>query len=98
MLRRHDVWTVGIIVLALCAPACVAHCEDLLHDAQGQPNLDRWQAYHHEPIKEISDVWELNEGVLTCKGLPRGYLYTKAKYTNFELQMDWRWPPGSPGS
>jgi len=95
MLRRHDVWTVGIVVLALCAPACVAHCEDLLHDAQGQPNLDRWQAYHHEPIKEVSDVWELNEGVLTCKGLPRGYLYTKAKYTNFELQMDWRWPPGS---
>ncbi len=95
MFCRRSVGTLGIVILALCAGSRTSLSEDLLCNEQGQPGLDRWQVYHHEPIKELSEVWQLSDGVLSCKGLPRGYLYTKAKYTNFELRLDWRWPPDS---
>ena len=87
--------TFGLLVsMAVMAPA-----ENLLHNADGTPGLDRWLAYHDEPIKNVRDVWRIQDGILTCKGLPRGYLYTKEKYTDFVLRLQWRWPPdGKPGN
>lgn len=73
--------------------------EDLLCDTEGRPSLNRWQAYHEEPVGELGDVWQLNDGILSCEGRPRGYLYTKTPYTDFSLRLQWRWPPDSkPGS
>lgn len=87
--------TFGLLV----SMASLAAAEDLLCNSDGTPGLDRWQAYHCEPIKGVSDVWQLQDGILKCQGLPRGYLYTKKKYTDFVLKLQWRWPPeGKPGN
>ena len=99
MTYRTDVWIAGIVLLALAANCGAADGEDLLRNEQGQPSLDRWQAFHDPPVEAISEVWQLSDGVLTCKGQPRGYLSTKAAYKDFQLRLDWRWPPDSkPGN
>jgi len=67
--------------------------EDLLLDKNGVYTLERWRCYHKEPIEKLGDVWQINDGILTCKGTPLGYLYTKEKYTNFVLKLQWRWVP-----
>jgi len=83
----------------LVSMAVMSSAEDLLSNADGTPGLDRWLAYHDKPIENVSDVWQIQDGILTCKGLPRGYLYTKEKYTDFVLKLQWRWPPdGKPGN
>ncbi len=67
----------AIIAIKLCVlvqTPTFAQAEDLLCDKNGTYSLDRWQAYHNEPIDEISDVWQIRDGVLSCKGLPRGYV------------------------
>lgn len=40
-----------------------------------------------------ANVWRIEDGVLTCSGMPIGYIYTKKLYTDFELEFDWRGNP-----
>jgi hypothetical protein len=94
MLYRTEVLIAGIMLFILTAQGGVTRGEDLLRNEQGQPSLERWQAFHAPAVEKISDVWQLADGVLHCKGKPSGYLYTKESYQDFELKLDWRWPPG----
>lgn len=62
-------------------------------------NLDGWDFFLNEPDVKMGDVWSVKDGILVCKGEPLGYLYTKDKFTNFRLTVEWRWTPGSePGN
>jgi type 1 glutamine amidotransferase len=40
-----------------------------------------------------ADVWSVEGGVLICKGQPVGYIRTEADYTNYVLDLDWRFNP-----
>lgn len=44
------------------------------------------------------ESWSVNDGVLRTNGQPAGYLRTKAEFTSFELQLEWRFDPGVPGN
>ena len=72
-----------------------ATAEALLQDATGKDSLEKWTAFTDPPIEQIVEVWKLRDGVLTCRGTPQGYLYTLAKYSDFELSLQWRWSPDS---
>ncbi len=56
--------------------------------------LPGWKWFCEDPEVKVGDVWKLDQGVLTCKGKPNGYLYTEKNYDNFVLRLQWRWPPG----
>ena len=60
-------------------------------DASGQ--LPGWEFYTEKDGTKIGDVWTLRDGVLTCQGTPKGYLYTSKDYKNFVLTLEWRWVP-----
>jgi len=55
-------------------------------------NLDGWTGYHRDGAK-VEDVWYVKDGVLICKGRPIGYLRTKDKFTNYILELEWRFNP-----
>jgi len=58
-----------------------------------------WKSFQEKPGTKTGDVWSLQpDGVLVCKGTPRGYLYTEQSYTNFVLQFEWRYPAGATNS
>jgi len=42
---------------------------------------------------EMDAVWSMEDGVLSCKGSPVGYIRTEADFTNFELELEWRFDP-----
>jgi len=65
-------------------------------DASGE--FEGWMSFHEDGAK-TGDVWQLgDEGVLVCKGTPKGYLCSKKDYDDFVLRLQWRWPPGkNPG-
>jgi hypothetical protein len=54
-----------------------------------------------KPESVWSVVKEPTQTVLVCKGQPIGYIRTEAKYTNFILRLQWRFPadkkPGNSG-
>jgi hypothetical protein len=55
-----------------------------------------WKAFHEDPKARFEDVWKVTDGVLICRGTPKGYIHTAKDYTDFVLRLQWRWPPGKP--
>jgi hypothetical protein len=61
--------------------------------------LTGWDCFLVKPETKLGDVWSVQDGILVCKGKPLGYLYTKDRFTNFRLIVEWRWAPGTkPGN
>jgi hypothetical protein len=103
MLRYLLSSTAALILLPnlpLAAGERKAEGTPLLISQAPDGRLAGWKAFH-ERQASIGDVWTLREGVLTCKGLPLGYLYTEKAYTDFRLTLEWRSPtekkPGKGG-
>ncbi len=53
---------------------------------------DRKDKEKQDTTTKKEQVWSVADGVLSCKGRPVGYLRTKAKYDNYILDLQWRWP------
>jgi putative membrane-bound dehydrogenase-like protein len=61
-------------------------------------DLSGWDHYLASSVARES-VWSVREGVLRCEGEPFGYLQTQTKFTDFVLELEWRWAPdGTPGN
>ena len=90
------------LVLSLTTVSVVSAAEPsekLLTTQTASGDLAGWKAFHQEADTQTGDVWQLSDGVLSCKGTPNGYIYTQRDYANFVLKLQWRWPPGKePGS
>ncbi len=62
-------------------------------------DLCGWQSFLVDDDVKMKDVWSVEDGILVCKGEPLGYLYTKDKFQDFKLVVEWRWAPGGePGN
>jgi putative membrane-bound dehydrogenase-like protein len=55
-------------------------------------DLEGWLHYLTDDTNP-RQVWSVEDGVLRCEGRPLGYLRTEGDYTNFELQLEWRFRP-----
>lgn len=63
--------------------------------AAGAPS--GWRAFSEKPDAE-GGPWRLtDDGVLSCRGTPLGYLATKESFGDFVLRLQWRWPQGKEG-
>lgn len=38
-------------------------------------------------------TWSVKDGVLSCVGMPVGYIRTEKKFRDFELEVEWRFDP-----
>jgi hypothetical protein len=55
-------------------------------------DLSGWTA-HLPDGAAMEDVWQVEDGILICRGMPVGYLRTTDDYTNFVLRLQWRFDP-----
>lgn len=55
-------------------------------------DFDGWHMFLEDSSVDPKTVWEVRDGAIWCKGAPKGYLRTKAKYDDFRLTLEWRWP------
>lgn len=61
-------------------------------------DLAGWKAVLADEKAKPEDVWSVKEGVLHCKGEPRGYIRTERDdFANYVLRLQWRFPAGSKG-
>jgi hypothetical protein len=62
-------------------------------------DLSGWEFFLEDENATMADVWSVEDGILVCKGDPRGYLATTDEYESFKLVVEWRWPeePGNSG-
>jgi 3-keto-disaccharide hydrolase len=62
-------------------------------------DLEGWTHVLADPKVKMDEVWKVREGgIRWCRGKPTGYLRTKRDdFENYELTLEWRWPPGTKG-
>lgn len=65
-------------------------------------SLDDFDQYQGKPRKGVTippgeKTWTERNGVIVCTGRPRGYIYTKNEYRDFEVEFEYRFvnPPTS---
>ncbi len=89
----------SVMVFAACI--FVGGCFEQQGGKGGLTSLETgfWEFYGEDSEADAPDVWRVEDGVLVCKGLPRGYLYSKEQFEDFVLKLEWRWPEGEePGN
>lgn len=87
----------GLFLFAHVTPA--AEGLDLLAGPLETARPYVWKHFSENPQTKLSDVWQLRDGVLVCRGTPKGYLYLDHNFTDFTLRLEWRWPEGKkPGN
>ena len=61
-------------------------------------DLEGWTAVLDDDKAKAADVWSVADGVLICKGRPRGYIRTaKEDFHDYVLTLQWRFPAGTKG-
>jgi hypothetical protein len=83
------------LTVCLSASATAAEGDVVLFNGK---DLTGWTAVLSDPMAKAADVWSVADGVLHCKGNPRGYIRTtKDDFADYTLRLQWRFPKGTPG-
>ena len=61
-------------------------------------DLANWEFVIQGNSVPSEEVYSIKDGVIHIKGAPLGYMYTKEKYSNYKLHVEWRWPEGESNS
>ena len=70
-----------VFVLASCLRS--SHAEEV--ELFNGKNLDGWVPFLTTDEVPPDSVWTVSDGILTCKGEPLGYLYSKDSFQDFGL-------------
>ena len=57
-------------------------------------DLSNWNFVVDKNSVPPEQVYSVSDGVIKITGQPFGYMYTKEKYDNYKLHVEWRWPNG----
>lgn len=74
-------------MLALLATSCGQQSDKIFNGK----DLSNWNFVVENNAVPGDQVYSVNEGVISIKGEPLGYMYTKKKYRNFTLEVEYRW-------
>ena len=87
--------TFAVAVFCCCALVVAAEKTAAIDLLTPSPTAagSAWKHFSEDPDTKIGDVWQVKDGVLICKGTPKGYIYTTRDYADFVLRLEWRWPP-----
>lgn len=62
-------------------------------------DLRGWKAVSADPKVPMEKVWRVQDGIIVCAGEPMGYIHTERAFTNYRLEVEYRWAPGKePGN
>lgn len=61
-------------------------------------DLSNWNFVVDKNSVPADQVFSIRDGVIHITGNPFGYMYTKEKYSDYKLHVEWRWPNGESNS
>jgi len=84
--RQLILWLSGLLFLAFAA------CKTTVYELWNGKDFSGWKFVLVDSTVSPADVWSVKNGVIHCAGTPNGYMRTEKEYTDFELEVEWRWP------
>jgi hypothetical protein len=87
------------VFLFISSGACIAQKSSKNISLFTTANASKWEYVIKDKAVPASEVFVMNDGLLQITGVSTGYLRTKKTYTNYELNVEWRWTkkPGNSG-
>ena len=69
----------------------------LVHDTKSVAlfngrNFDGLHIFVEAPGADPAAAWKIEDGMLRCLGVGRGYVRTTTAYADYRLRLEWRWP------
>jgi hypothetical protein len=61
-------------------------------------DLSNWNFVVDGNKASHEDVFSVQDGVILIQGNPFGYMYTKKKYKDYRLELEWSWVAGASNS
>lgn len=55
-------------------------------------NFDGLHVFAESVATDPTAGWKIEEGMLRCLGVGRGYVRTTSAYADYRLKLEWRWP------
>jgi hypothetical protein len=55
-------------------------------------NFDGLHVFIESAATHPSAAWKIEDGMLRCLGVGRGYVRTTSAYADYQLRLEWRWP------
>jgi hypothetical protein len=76
-----------MLLLVLIASSCKQQSTEIFNGK----DLSNWNLVVENDAVPANEVYSVNDGVITIIGQPFGYMYTKGKYKNYTLELEYRW-------
>ncbi|MEA4918905.1 DUF1080 domain-containing protein [Proteiniphilum sp.] len=76
-----------VILLTFLAVGCGQQSDKIFNGK----DLSNWNLVVENNSVPGDQVFSVKDGVISIKGEPFGYMYTKEKYANFTLELEYRW-------
>ncbi|MDL2247193.1 DUF1080 domain-containing protein [Bacteroides sp. OttesenSCG-928-J23] len=95
-MKHQSLFTIAIMgVVLLGLSGC--NQKEIINLINGD-DLSNWEFVVQNNSVPADEVYLANNGVVHVKGAPLGYMYTKEKYSNYKLHVEWRWVEGESNS
>ena len=83
-------WLVAALFIGFTNQANAQKTEKLFNGK----DLKNWNFSVAKDGVSAEQVFSVQNGLIRISGEPFGYMYTKEKYGNYKLHVEWRWPEG----
>ena len=90
MNKIFNVMSVLLFVALFSGQAKAQEVEKLFNGT----DLSNWNFVLEKKDVPAEKVFFIKDGLIHIAGAPLGYMYTRAKYGNYHLHAEWRWPEG----
>ena len=85
-MRKTNLSTL-MLLLILLASSCKQQSMEIFNGK----DLSNWKFVIENDAVPADEVYSVDDGVITIKGEPLGYMYTKEKFSNYTLELEYRW-------
>lgn len=92
-MRKTNLSTL-MLLLILLASSCKQQSMEIFNGK----DLSNWEFVLENDTAPANEVYTVNDGVITIAGEPLGYMYTKEKYRNYTLELEYRWAENASNS
>jgi hypothetical protein len=80
----------AFLIAAILLPAINVTAQKTVKLFNGK-DLSNWNFVVDGNSTPADQVFSVQNGAIHIKGTPFGYMYTKEKYDNYQLHVEWRW-------
>ena len=84
----QKVLLLAVIAIVCLATSCSSSKEEKLFNGK---DLSNWEFVVDGNSVPADQVYSVEDGEILIQGMPFGYMYTKEKYRNYTLNVEWRW-------